>query len=78
MAINIKSIYFTLLLFAFSGIMCAQEKNPPKKEEDEFAQKKTETKLTEVITTDSLPSSELLKRAVNWIKVESIKYKNCY
>jgi hypothetical protein len=34
-----------------------------------------ETKLTEVIMTDSVPSSELLKRAVNWIKVESDKYK---
>jgi hypothetical protein len=46
-----------------------------KQEEDEFAPKVVETKLTEVIMTDSVPSSELLKRAVNWIKVESDKYK---
>jgi hypothetical protein len=43
--------------------------------DDEFAQKKTETKLTEVVVTDSLPASELLKRAVNWIKMENPKYK---
>jgi hypothetical protein len=33
-----------------------------------------ETKITEVITTDSVPSSELLKRAVNWVKIETPKY----
>jgi len=45
------------------------------KAEDEFGAKKNETKITEVVTTDSVPSSELLQRAVNWIKVESLKYK---
>lgn len=33
-----------------------------------------ETKITEVIPTDSVPSSELLKRAVNWVKIETPKY----
>ena len=47
----------------------------PAKQEDEFAKKKAETKLTEVIPTDSLAASELVKRAVAWIKTESIKYK---
>jgi hypothetical protein len=45
------------------------------KADDEFGAKKNETKIMEVITTDSVPSSELLQRAVNWIKVESPKYK---
>lgn len=34
-----------------------------------------ETKYTEVINTDSLPASELLKRAVNWVKHETPKYE---
>jgi hypothetical protein len=53
----------------------AKSTDAPKKEEDEFAKKVVETKLTEVITTDSVPASELLKRAVAWVKVESLKYK---
>lgn len=36
--------------------------------------KKEETKISEVITTDSLPSSELVQRAVNWVKVENVAY----
>jgi hypothetical protein len=43
--------------------------------DDEFELKKAETKYTEVIKTDSLPASELLKRAVSWIKQENGKYK---
>lgn len=41
---------------------------------DEFAKKKQETKFTEVVTTDSLPAAELLKRAMNWIKSENPAY----
>ena len=64
------------ILFVFCSLgFYAQDKAGEKKEEDEFAKKKPETKLTEVITTDSLPASELLQRAVNWIKVESNMYK---
>jgi predicted nucleic acid binding AN1-type Zn finger protein len=44
------------------------------KAEDDAPKKKNETKISEVIATDSLPASELLKRAVNWIKVESNRY----
>ncbi len=36
--------------------------------------KKVETKFTEVIVTDSLPSSELLNRAIAWVKEENAKY----
>jgi hypothetical protein len=46
-----------------------------KPEEDEFAKKKIETKITEIIPTDSLAAGELVKRAVNWIKAETDKYK---
>jgi hypothetical protein len=75
------AILFLVFLFA-SNVFLAQTTTEtakgteaPKKEEDEFAKKKAETKLTEVIPTDSLAASELVKRAVAWIKAESEKYK---
>jgi hypothetical protein len=36
---------------------------------------KAETKFTEIVITDSLPSSEILERAVNWVKLETPKYE---
>jgi hypothetical protein len=48
---------------------------PEAKEVDEFAKKKAETKLTEVIPTDSVPASELLMRATAWAKLEALSYK---
>lgn len=48
---------------------------PEAKEVDEFAKKKKETKLTEVIATDSVPVSELVKRAIAWAKLEAPTYK---
>jgi hypothetical protein len=62
-------------LMAQSGNEASKSSEVPKKEEDEFAKKKPETKIQEVIPTDSIPASELMKRAVAWIKVESDKYK---
>jgi hypothetical protein len=47
----------------------------PAKPEEEPAKKKNETKYTEVVATDSLPSSELMKRAVNWIKADDYTFK---
>ncbi|MBA2612639.1 MAG: hypothetical protein H0U95_11745 [Bacteroidetes bacterium] len=44
------------------------------KPEDDAPKKKNETKITEVVTTDSLPASELLQRAVNWVKLENNIY----
>lgn len=41
---------------------------------DDMPKAHNETKLTEIITTDSVSAAELLKRAVNWIKIESSKY----
>ena len=35
---------------------------------------KNETKYSEVVNTDSVRASELLKRAVNWVKLENVKY----
>ena len=47
-----------------------------KKEEDEFAVKKTETKIFEVvILNDSMGQDELTKRAEYWLKQESSNYK---
>lgn len=56
-----------LVVFSFSGF--AQEKT-----DDDAPKKKNETKISEVVPTDSLPASELLKRAVNWVKLESNRY----
>jgi hypothetical protein len=58
------------------ALMCmgAMAQEPVKPEED-APSKKPETKFTEVVATDSLPASELLKRAVNFIKVENQQYK---
>jgi hypothetical protein len=69
-------LWFGMVFFSHTALAQTNDKaSEQKKEEDEFAPKVVETKLTEVIMTDSVPSSELLKRAVNWIKVESDKYK---
>ncbi len=62
---NLQIFIFLNLLFFFQGSF-AQEDDEPKL--------KKETKLTEVIVTDSASLSELLKRAVNWVKVESARY----
>jgi hypothetical protein len=65
--------FFSLLMLLTSFVVSAQEKEQGK--EDEFSHKKQETKLSEVIPTDSVASSELVKRAVSWIKAETNKYK---
>lgn len=73
---TLKFALISLLFILSSGSVFSQNTTEPaKKEEDEFAKKKVETKLTEVIPTDSVAASELLNRAVAWIKVESPKYK---
>src|SRR4051812_30676350 len=59
-------IFLTLLFFFNLSFFRAQEDDSPKL--------KKETKLTEVITTDSASSAELLKRAVHWVKIESARY----
>jgi len=56
-----------IVVFNFSGF--SQEKT-----EEDAPKKKNETKFSEVVNTDSLPASELLKRAVNWVKLESNRY----
>jgi hypothetical protein len=61
---RIFKIVVTLLL-GFAGTTTAQVTEGKAAEE---------TKITEVITTDSVPSSELVKRAINWVKIESPKY----
>lgn len=41
---------------------------------EEVPKKKIETKITEVVNTDSISAGELLQRAVNWVKLESNVY----
>lgn len=60
-------LLFSLLTIGFKGV----SQNKP---EDDAPKKKNETKITEIVNTDSLPASELLQRAVNWIKIESNSY----
>lgn len=77
MSTNLIRTFLPLIILLSASGLLAQTGSTPgaAKQEDEFAEKKPETKITEVITTDSLPASDLLKRAVSWIKVESPKYK---
>ncbi len=64
-------LFFLSLFIVLSNSFVAQTAEPKPKEEEDAPKKKAETKLSEVIETDSLPNGELLKRAVNWVKVES-------
>ncbi|MBL7903022.1 MAG: hypothetical protein JNK73_13580 [Bacteroidia bacterium] len=70
------SLKFALLIMVvlFSGALVAQSTEVKPKEEEDAPKKKVETKLTEVVVTDSLPSSELLNRAIAWVKEENAKY----
>jgi len=67
---NIFKLFLAFLFFGFSSHSIAQEtagtepKGKPKKE----------TKFTETVNTDSVSGGELLKRAVNWVKLDVPKY----
>jgi len=76
MIIDKFSFKFVLffLAFLFTGALAAQSTEVKPQEEDEPRKKKVETKLTEVIVTDSLASAELLNRAIAWVKEENTKY----
>jgi hypothetical protein len=65
-----------VMLLACAG-MSAQTNTatPSTPETDEFAKKKPETKITEVIPTDSVAASELVARAAKWIKADAEGYK---
>lgn len=65
------------LSFVFSSVaVTGQTTTPTPAGQDEEAVKKTEDiKITEVVLLDSMSVTELLNRAVNWVKVETPKYK---
>jgi hypothetical protein len=69
---NLK--YFAIVLFfSLCGNFSAQTKGGS---EDDSPKKKEEFKITEVVASpDSVPATELMSRAINWVKVESTKYK---
>jgi hypothetical protein len=71
MIMRIKHIVFFNLIF-MSSVMLGQTVTVVP--DDEFPKKVVETKLSEIVATDSLPTSELVQRAVNWVKVENLKY----
>jgi hypothetical protein len=63
-----------LLLGGISQAQTDNNKTSPK-DENEFAKKPVETKLTEVVSTDSVGSGDLVKRMMAWIKLENNKFK---
>lgn len=67
MTIGLKLTIFSLLTFAITPPAFSQES-------EDASPQKEETKFQEVITTDSLPPGELLKRATNWAKEKSKVY----
>lgn len=68
MTTHLKLVILSLFMLVSASSVLAQADDP------DSPKKKIETKLTEVVTTDSLPASELMKRAVNWVKAESKTY----
>lgn len=75
MILVVSTMCFTPSLMLSQTAPEAPKTTAGKPEEDEFAKKKQETKITEVIPTDSIAPGELLKRATNWMKAEHEKYK---
>ena len=68
MTTHLKLVILSFFMLVSTSSVLAQADDP------DAPKKKIETKLTEVVTTDSLPASELMKRAVNWVKAESKTY----
>jgi len=65
--------YFKLLVFSVF-ILASATFSAQNQQDEDSPKKKAETKLTEVIMLDSLPPGELVKRAGNWMKLESKSY----
>lgn len=72
MTIGFKSKIISFLVFFVATSVFSQESNQGSNEIP--VPKKEETKLQEVISTDSVGSDELMKRAIRWIKEESKFY----
>ena len=70
-----KIIFISILIIACSPSY-GQTSAPKNAKDGETPAKRPETKLSEVIQSvgDTVTASEMLKRAVNWVKVESPKY----
>ena len=62
------------MVVLFSGALVAQSTETKPQEDEDAPKKKVETKMTEVVITDSLPASELLTRAIAWVKEENTKF----
>ncbi len=68
-----RTLTLSLAFFLCAGLAVAQTTASATKE-DEFKKKGPETKLTEVIPTDSLGEGDLMKRATSWISREESTY----
>jgi len=71
---KIFKIYFLLAWVALALPAMSQDKEKETSGKDD-KKAKNETKISEVVFTDSVPASELVKRAVNWVKLETPKYE---
>lgn len=60
-----------VLFIAFFSVAALRAQTTPS---TESVPQTKETKLTEVITTDSVASSELVKRAIHYVQVETPRY----
>ncbi|MGZ3885115.1 MAG: hypothetical protein ACXVPD_13240 [Bacteroidia bacterium] len=62
-----RPLVFISVLLLSGNLFSQDAKEEPGAKKDNF-------KVQEVVVVDSTPSSELLKRAVNWVKVESPRF----
>lgn len=68
----ISVLFFSTFLFA-TNYSWAQEEGEAEGK-SEYSEKKKVTKFQEVILLDSVPTAEVLKRAVNFMKIESPRF----
>ncbi|MCX8080479.1 MAG: DUF4468 domain-containing protein [Bacteroidia bacterium] len=64
--LGIKRVILGLLVMNISGSLFSQNESS--------VGSKNETKFSEVVFLDSVPSKQILERAVNWAKLETPKY----
>lgn len=68
---KLRKVFFLFPLLVSSLIVFGQDDETPSKEEKSGNDKQ----FQEVVITDSVPAASLAKRAVNWVKVESPRFK---
>lgn len=67
---KVRKVFFLFPLLISSILVFGQEEPSSKDEKPE-----DDKRFQEVVFTDSVPAASLAKRAVNWVKVESPRFK---